>query len=78
MDYELKLFGRMRDEELAQFFRRNPGAVAAKCELLGIPIFALRRTAWYPREIELLGKRPDPIVARMLPVPHLMFFFRNS
>jgi len=66
LDYELQLLGRMRDEELARFLRRSPGAVAAKRESLGIAIFAPRRTAWSPREIELLGKRPDPIVARML------------
>jgi hypothetical protein len=34
--------------------------------MLGIPIFAPQRVRWSKREIELLGKRPDPIVARML------------
>lgn len=66
MDYELQLLGRMRDEELAQFLRRSSGAVAARREALGIPIFAPQRIRWSRREIELLGKRPDPVVARIL------------
>jgi hypothetical protein len=66
LDYELKLLGRIRDEELARLLRRSQAAVAGKRESLGIPIFAPRRTAWSKREIELLGKRPDPVVARML------------
>ena len=31
-DYELRLLGRMRDEEMAKLFRRSPNAVAAKRE----------------------------------------------
>src|SRR5215469_8711885 len=52
MDYELRLLGRMRDEELAQFLRRSPGAVAARRESLGIPIFSPQRIRWSKREIE--------------------------
>ena len=50
LDYELQLLGRMRDEELAQFLRRSPAAVAAKRESLGIAIFAPRRTTWSARD----------------------------
>src|ERR1700734_3967720 len=66
MDYELRLLGRMRDEELAKWLRRSPGAIAARRESFGITIFAPQRSRWSRREIELLGKRPDPVVARML------------
>ena len=66
IDYEIRLLGRIRDDELAKLIRRYVGAVAAKRESLGIPIFQARRVGWSKREIELLGKRPDPIVARML------------
>ncbi|HEX3717223.1 MAG TPA: hypothetical protein VH595_04575 [Verrucomicrobiae bacterium] len=65
-DYELRLVGRIRDEELAKLLRRTPGAVAAKRESLDIPIFSPQRIRWSSREIELLGKRPDFFVARML------------
>lgn len=65
-DYELRLLGRIRDEELAKLLRRSVAAVAAKRESFDIPIFASQRIFWSPREIELLGKRPDKIVARML------------
>jgi len=47
-------------------FRRSVIAVAAKRESFGIPIFAPQRIRWSKREIELLGKRPDSVVARML------------
>src|SRR5215469_8151988 len=65
-DYELRLLGRMRDEEMAKLFRRNRNAVAAKRESLGISIFAPQRIRWCRREIELLGKRPDSVIARMI------------
>ena len=65
-DYELRLVGRIRDEELAKLLRRSPGAVAAKRESLDIPIFSPQRIRWSSREIELLGKRPDSVVARIL------------
>ena len=38
-DYELRLVGRIRDDELAKLLRRSPAAVAAKRESLCIPIF---------------------------------------
>gem|GEM_PF-2373724 len=66
MDYELRLLGRIRDEELANLLRRGVTAVAGKRESLGISIFAPQRFRWVKREIELLGKRPDAVVARML------------
>ncbi len=65
-DYELRLVGRIRDEELAKLLRRSPSAVAAKRESLDIPIFSRQRILWSSREIELLGKRPDAVVAPML------------
>ena len=65
-DYELRLLGRIRDEELAKLLRRSPAAVAAKRETLDIAIFLPQRIRWSRREIELLGKRPDALVARML------------
>lgn len=65
-NYELRLLGRIRDEELSKLLRRSTSAIAAKREALGIPIFASQRSFWSKREIELLGKRPDPVVARML------------
>src|SRR5205823_12479466 len=65
-DYELRLLGRIRDEELAKLIRRGVTAVAGKRESLGIPIFAPQRIRWSKREIELLSKRPDAVVARML------------
>jgi hypothetical protein len=65
-DYELRLVGRIRDEELAKLLRRTPGAVAAKRQSLDIPIFMPQRIRWSSREIEMLGKRPDAVVARML------------
>lgn len=65
-EYELRLLGRIRDEELAKLLRRGVAAVAGKRESLGIPIFAPQRIRWSKREVELLGKRPDPVVARML------------
>src|ERR1700761_3129077 len=65
-NYEIRLLGRIRDEELAKLIKRNRGAIAAKRESLGIPIFASQTARWSPREVELLGKRPDPVVARML------------
>ena len=65
-DYELRLVGRIRDEELAKLLRRSPAAVAAKRESIDIPIFMPQRILWSRREIELLGKRPDAVVARML------------
>jgi len=65
-NYELRLLGRIRDEELAKLLRRSPIAVKGRRESLNIPIFAPQRIRWSRREIELLGKRPDPIVARML------------
>jgi len=37
--------------------------VAGKRESLGIIIFAPQRVRWSKREIELLGKRPDRVVA---------------
>ena len=45
-DYEIRLDGRIRDEELAKFLRRSPGAVAAKRESLGLPIFSPQRIHW--------------------------------
>src|SRR6266478_4171264 len=65
-DYELRLLGRIRDEELARLIRRGVAAVAVKRESLGIRIFAPQTFRWSKREVELLGKRPDAIVARML------------
>jgi hypothetical protein len=65
-DYELRLVGRIRDEELAKVLRRSAGAVAAKRESLDIPIFMPQRIRWSRREIKLLGKRPDSVVGRML------------
>lgn len=41
-------------------------AIAAKRESLGISMFSSRRSFWSKREIEFLGKRPDPVVARMV------------
>jgi hypothetical protein len=63
-DYELRLVGRIRDEELGKLLRRTPGAVAATRESLNIPILSPQRIRWSRREIELLGKRPDAVVAR--------------
>src|SRR5271169_4250433 len=65
-DYELRLLGRIRDEELAKLLPRSLVAVAAKREFLEIPICAPRRIRWSTREIEMLGQRPDSVVARML------------
>ncbi len=65
-DYELRLLGRIRDEELAKLLRRGVTAVAGKRESLGIGIFAPQRIRWSKRENELLGERPDGVVARML------------
>src|SRR5712692_1874388 len=65
-DYEHRLLGRIRDEELARLIRRGVTAVAGKRESLGLPIFAPQCIRWSNREIELLGKRADPVVARML------------
>src|SRR5579859_2938492 len=65
-NYELRLLGRIRDEELAKLLRRSRGAIAAKREFMDIPICAPRRIRWSTREIELLVKRPDSVVARML------------
>jgi len=65
-DYEIRLLGRIRDEELAKLIRRGVTAVAGKRESLGIAILAPQRIRWSKREIELLGKRSDPGVARML------------
>jgi hypothetical protein len=65
-EYELKLLGKMRDEEMSKIFKRTTTAIAAKRESLGIPIFAPEQIRWSTREIELLGKKPDPVVARML------------
>src|SRR5882672_201506 len=65
-DYELRLLGRIRDEELAKLLQRGVSAVAGRRESLGIPIFAPQRVRWSKREIELLGRRPDGVVARML------------
>src|SRR5713226_4226058 len=45
-DYELRLLGRIRDEELAKLLRRGVPAVAAKRESLGISIFAPQRIPW--------------------------------
>ena len=39
-EYELKLLGKMRDEEMSKIFTRSTTAIAAKRESLGIPIFA--------------------------------------
>src|SRR5712692_10913860 len=64
-DYERRLLGRIRDEELAKLIRRGVTAVAGKRESLGLPIFAPQRVRWSKREIELLGNRPDAVVARM-------------
>src|SRR5690348_13824183 len=50
-DYELRLLGRIRDEELAKLLRRSPTAIAARRESLDIPIFAPQRIRWSPREI---------------------------
>ena len=36
-DYEIRLLGRIRDDELAKLVRRSPGAVAGKRESLDIP-----------------------------------------
>ena len=47
-DYELRLVGRIRDEELAKLLRRTPGAVAAKRESLDIPIFMPQRISLFP------------------------------
>ena len=41
-DYELRLLGRILDEELAKLLRRGVSAVDGKRESLGIPIFAYR------------------------------------
>src|ERR1051326_4726439 len=49
-----------------KLLRRSVPAVAAKRESLDIPIFAPQRIRWAKREIELLGKRPDAVVARMV------------
>lgn len=65
-DYELRLLARIRDEQLARFLKRSTEAIAAKRELLGLPIFKPQRIRWSSREIELLGKRPDKTIARML------------
>ncbi len=65
-EYEIRLLGRIRDEELAKLIRRGVTAVAGKRESLGIQVFAPQRIRWSKREIELLGKRPDAVVARML------------
>src|SRR5438067_2224196 len=65
-DYELRLLGRIRDEELAKLLRRGVSAVAGKREILGIPMFAPQRVRRSRREIEMLGERPDGVVARML------------
>src|SRR6266550_4289036 len=65
-DYELRLLGRIRDEELAKLLRRGVSAVAGKRESLGLPIFAPQRVRWSKREVGLLGMRPDSVVARML------------
>src|SRR5207237_5407712 len=65
-DYELRLLGRIRDEELAKLLRRGVTAVAGKRKSLGISIFAPQRIRWSKREIELLGTRPDALVARRL------------
>jgi hypothetical protein len=64
--YELRLLGRIRDEEFGVLLRRSPEVVAGKRQSLGIPIFAPKRLLWSEREVELLGKRPDPVVARMI------------
>src|SRR5688572_15686794 len=45
-NYELRLLGRIRDEELAKLLRRGVAAVAAKRESFGIPIFAPQRIRW--------------------------------
>lgn len=58
-DYELRLLGRIRDEELAKLLRRGVTAIAGKRESLGIPIFAPQRIRWSKREIELLS--PDEL-----------------
>ena len=65
-DYELRLLGRIRNEELAKLLRRGVSAVAGKRESLGLPMFAPQRVRWSMREIEVLGKRPDGVEARML------------
>ena len=66
MPFELRLLGRMRDENLARLLHRSRIGVAGRRESLGISIFAPQRTRWSRREIELLGKRPDSVVARMV------------
>src|SRR5580698_7431576 len=43
-DYEVRLLGRMRDEELAKLLHRTKVGVAGKRETLGISIFAPQRT----------------------------------
>ena len=65
-DYELRLVGRIRDEELAKLLRRTSTAVAANRESLDIPIFSPQRIRWLSREIELLGRRSNAAVARIL------------
>ena len=49
-----------------KLLRRSSAAVAAKREALDIAIFLPQRIRSSRREIELLGKRPDAVVARML------------
>src|SRR5437660_11376730 len=48
-DYELRLLGRIRDEELAKLLRRGATAVAGKREASGSRIFATRRSLWSKR-----------------------------
>ncbi|MCW5558409.1 MAG: hypothetical protein KIT22_11335, partial [Verrucomicrobiae bacterium] len=47
-DYELRLLGRIRDEEFARRFGRGVRAVGAMRRSLGIPVFEPRRMEWSP------------------------------
>src|SRR5438132_12245207 len=55
-EYEIKLLGKMRDEEMSKIFKRSTTAIAAKRESFGISIFQPQRIRWSKREIEMLGK----------------------
>jgi len=60
---ELKLLGRMADEDLARQLGRGIRSVRARREKLHIPVFAPAVRAWTRAELRLLGTRPDQQVA---------------
>ena len=45
-DYELRLLGRIRDEELGKLLRRGVSAVGGKRKSLGLPILAPQLVRW--------------------------------